>query len=588
YTGDFADGLPFNYGLMWGIFGAYVSAYPPEGAHAPRTPFVADAARDAGPDNDWNPRDQPPLIQDESIDDLIAQYDQGARFNSYYGSDIEPSTATAVGEYGGFSAGQLLANAGAGAGYTNAANAVGGVAAALTIRQYGLKAQQIMDDRCWGPPCGSGGSGGGGGNGGGGSGGPGGGAGGSGGPGGGGAGGSGAGGNGPNGGPGAGGAGGKAGGSRDPNDKFGPAGVATQRYITAADPARYTIRFENVDTATFPAQEVVVVDTLDADVFDLATFSLGPITFGDRIIVPPPGLQTFATEVSLAPDVPASLLINARFDPLTGRAVWSFVTLDPATRDLPEDGLVGFLPPNVSSPEGEGGVSFTVQPVSGLPTGTRLENRAEIVFDINAPIVTPLWTNTVDVTAPATRVRPLAPQSASPLTITAGGGDMGSGIQFYGLFVSDNGGPFELHEIRTDSTFTFEGELGHSYGFFSVGSDFVLNVEGPKNAAEVTTTVAVAGEGGSDLPAVLTLDAPWPNPSRGDVAFRIGLPTAGSVDVRVYDLLGREVARLSGDEPAEAGWHESEWDVRSVAAGVYVVVLRAGDETRTRRLTVLR
>ncbi|HEX9950783.1 MAG TPA: T9SS type A sorting domain-containing protein, partial [Rubricoccaceae bacterium] len=109
------------------------------------------------------------------------------------------------------------------------------------------------------------------------------------------------------------------------------------------------------------------------------------------------------------------------------------------------------------------------------------------------------------------------------------------------------------------------------------------------NDSDAATLVVatVAGESTSDLPRELTLASPWPNPARGPATVRWGLPGAAMVDVRVYDLLGREVARVA-DGAAEAGWHESRLDASALASGVYIVRLRAGDETRTRRITVLR
>jgi hypothetical protein len=62
--------------------------------------------------------------------------------------------------------------------------------------------------------------------------------------------------------------------------------------------------------------------------------------------------------------------------------------------------------------------------------------------------------------------------------------------------------------------------------------------------------------------------------------------------VRLYDLLGREVARLVDDESA-AGRHEVTFPTSALAAGLYVVRLAARDAAgrpavRTRQLTVVR
>ena len=101
-----------------------------------------------------------------------------------------------------------------------------------------------------------------------------------------------------------------------------------------------------------------------------------------------------------------------------------------------------------------------------------------------------------------------------------------------------------------------------------------------------TGAFSVADEG---APAAggLVLRAPAPNPVRetGRVAF--DLPAGLDVRVAVYDVLGREVARLA-DGPHAAGAHDVAFDASRLSAGLYVVRLVAGAETRTQRLVVAR
>ena len=51
----------------------------------------------------------------------------------------------------------------------------------------------------------------------------------------------------------------------DPNDKFAPAGYGDVEFVRADNALGYQIRFENQPSATAPAREVVVTDTLDAN-----------------------------------------------------------------------------------------------------------------------------------------------------------------------------------------------------------------------------------------------------------------------------------------------------------------------------------
>jgi len=61
----------------------------------------------------------------------------------------------------------------------------------------------------------------------------------------------------------------------------------------------------------------------------------------------------------------------------------------------------------------------------------------------------------------------------------------------------------------------------------------------------------------------------------------------GHVSLAVYDLLGREVARLM-DAPGTAGPQRIEFDANGWAAGSYMVVLRGGDRVTTRPIVLVR
>ena len=89
-----------------------------------------------------------------------------------------------------------------------------------------------------------------------------------------------------------------------------------------------------------------------------------------------------------------------------------------------------------------------------------------------------------------------------------------------------------------------------------------------------------------DAPPMTALAAPdaYPNPFAETTTFRFGLSAPGTVDLAVYDLLGRRVARLA-TTLFDAGTHTLPFDARSLAAGVYVVRLTVGGQTATRRLT---
>ncbi len=294
--------------------------------------------------------------------------------------------------------------------------------------------------------------------------------------------------------------GGGSGGAIDPNDKYGPTGSGLPgRYLRTAMPMTYQIAFENLASAGLPAAEVIVTDQLDTAVYDLTTLTLGGINWGPHRISVPPGLNSYATIYNI--DATVSVRVAGSLNPTTGVLKWTFTTLDPATKLPPSDPTLGFLPPNVNGTQGQGYVNFTIAPKAGLPEGTKWENFASIVFDVNAPIVTPTWVNTLDTTAPVGRVTSATQKSASTeVDVVWSGTDAGSGARTYTVYVSDNGGAFSVWQNDVTATSaSYPGVIGHTYGFYALTIDKAGNAEAAKAAADMTVVMrdpAASGGGG--------------------------------------------------------------------------------------------
>jgi hypothetical protein len=267
--------------------------------------------------------------------------------------------------------------------------------------------------------------------------------------------------------------------------------VGDARYVRGDSPLSYNIVFENKPEASAAAQEVVVTNTLDLTKVDPSTFSLGPISFGATQITPPPGLKQFSTDVDLRPANNLIARINAGLNEATGLITWRFVSLDPATGLPTTDVLAGFLPPNKAAPEGEGSVFYTVSPKPGLATGTEIRARATIAFDMNEPIDTPEWRNTIDTTKPTSQVQPLmGKQRSAGFQVQWSSGDTGAGIEDYTIYVSEDGAPYTIWLANTTATSaTFAGRGGKVYSFYSIARDRVGNLEDAPTSSDATTAI---------------------------------------------------------------------------------------------------
>jgi hypothetical protein len=72
----------------------------------------------------------------------------------------------------------------------------------------------------------------------------------------------------------------------------------------------------------------------------------------------------------------------------------------------------------------------------------------------------------------------------------------------------------------------------------------------------------------SILPTVATLSQNFPNPFNPSTTIRFSIPSGGQVILSVYDMLGREVARIV-DGRMERGEHSFQFDGSNLASGVY-------------------
>jgi hypothetical protein len=89
------------------------------------------------------------------------------------------------------------------------------------------------------------------------------------------------------------------------------------------------------------------------------------------------------------------------------------------------------------------------------------------------------------------------------------------------------------------------------------------------------------------VPSDYYLGKNYPNPFNSTTRIAFGLPEAGMVSVKVFDLAGREIATLV-DGNMNAGNHIVVWTADSVPAGVYLVKMEAGSFADTRKVTFLK
>ena len=90
-----------------------------------------------------------------------------------------------------------------------------------------------------------------------------------------------------------------------------------------------------------------------------------------------------------------------------------------------------------------------------------------------------------------------------------------------------------------------------------------------------------------NLPELFSLYQNYPNPFNPATRIRYEIPKASFVSLKIYDLLGREVATLVNEEK-QAGSYEVEFDGSNLSSGIYFYRMQAGSYINTKKFVLLK
>ncbi|MCB2198591.1 T9SS type A sorting domain-containing protein [bacterium] len=129
--------------------------------------------------------------------------------------------------------------------------------------------------------------------------------------------------------------------------------------------------------------------------------------------------------------------------------------------------------------------------------------------------------------------------------------------------------------------------------FSWLGSDTIRVVADDGNGGSTTLFWSAlvssndAEEPTKNLPTEYAIEALYPNPFNATMRMRYALPRATEVDVRVYNLLGQEVARRALGS-MRAGRHELAFDASNWASGLYLIRWQAGSTVQVRKAVLMK
>jgi len=91
----------------------------------------------------------------------------------------------------------------------------------------------------------------------------------------------------------------------------------------------------------------------------------------------------------------------------------------------------------------------------------------------------------------------------------------------------------------------------------------------------------------NSVPTKFSLSQNYPNPFNPTTNIKYSIPQSGFVTLRVFNLLGQEVASLV-NQNQKPGEYIVDFDASNLASGIYLYKIQSGDFTLTKKMMILK
>ena len=130
--------------------------------------------------------------------------------------------------------------------------------------------------------------------------------------------------------------------------------------------------------------------------------------------------------------------------------------------------------------------------------------------------------------------------------------------------------------------------------FFIIKNDlnYIGTIKGDFKILSKTVVTPIAEEIVSNIviePVDFELGTAYPNPFNPTTNLQLVLPETGYVSVKIYNLVGQEVATLAeGIMESNSIGYTLQWNASNMASGVYLVRAEVAGQVSTQKLMLLK
>tara|TARA_R110000868_G_scaffold408293_7_gene691092 strand:- start:46391 stop:47716 length:1326 start_codon:yes stop_codon:yes gene_type:complete len=147
--------------------------------------------------------------------------------------------------------------------------------------------------------------------------------------------------------------------------------------------------------------------------------------------------------------------------------------------------------------------------------------------------------------------------------------------------------PYQIDTLITDTTFAISTELKPDEFYYWQVRAIHGNASGEwSSPTYFTPTIQVSNEY-SAQPEGFILHQNYPNPFNPSTQISYHLPASSIVNIRVFDMLGREVATLL-DGQQTSGDHSITFNASKLTSGMYFYSIQAGEFSQTRKMMLIK